>query len=90
MNEIFIPYLLILLGWNDLDPDKTMTISHELYISEEICRQAGVERMELIEADRAARMKKFNAEQIKTEASKFFCIPQRDNIQKYRPLLDDN
>ncbi|MEH6756350.1 MAG: hypothetical protein V7676_02425 [Parasphingorhabdus sp.] len=90
MNEIFIPYLLILLGWNDLDPDKTMTVSHELFISEEMCRQAGTEWMENIDADRAARLEKFNAEQIKTEASKFFCIPQRDDIQKHRPLLDDN
>jgi len=90
MIEVFAPYLLILLGWNDLAPDETMKIIYGVYISEDACMKAGEERMKMIDADRQQRLEKFEDEQIGTEANKFFCVPHPRDIQKDRPLLDDN
>ncbi|QTD55968.1 hypothetical protein [Parasphingorhabdus cellanae] len=90
MIEVFTPYLLIFLSWNDLDPGPTMQTKQELYISQEICMKAGAETMKLVENDRRERLKRFKVDQIKTEASKFFCVPHLESIQKFRPLLDDN
>lgn len=89
MIEVLTPYLLILLGWNDLSPAETMTISQHLYVSEQACMKAGAERMKIIDADRQRRAKMSGAEQVKAEANKFFCVRQLQDIQKYRPLLDD-
>ncbi len=90
MIEVFAPYLLIFLVWNDLDAEETMSVSQDLFISEQVCMAAGTERLEMIEANRQLRLEKFKAEQIKTEAAKFFCVRQPRDIQKYSPLLDDN
>jgi hypothetical protein len=90
MIEVFTPYLLIFLLWNDLDPEETMSVSQDLFISEEVCMAAGAERMQIIESNRLLRLEKFKAEQIKTEAAKFVCVPQLHDIGKYRPLLDEN
>lgn len=89
MVEIFTPYLLIILGWNDLSPDSTMAISHELHISEQVCMEAGTERLALIETDRAKNLEKFKVERLKTEAAKYFCVPQPRAIRKHRPSQDD-
>lgn len=88
MVEIFTPYLLIIIGWNNLSPDSTMAISHELHISEEICMTAGRERLAIIEANRAKNLEEYKVELLKTEAARFFCVPQPRAIQKYRPLQD--
>lgn len=90
MIEVFSPYLLIFLFWNDLDPEKTMSVSQDLFISKEVCMAAGTERIKMIEADRQYRLDTLKAEQIKTEANKFVCVRQLNDIAKYRPLLDDN
>lgn len=90
MIEVFTPYLLIFLVWNDLDSEKTMSVSQDLFISEQVCTTAGTERLEIIEANRQLRLEKFKAEQIKTEMAKFFCVRQPRDIQKYNPLLDNN
>ncbi|MEW4466581.1 hypothetical protein AB1K62_01950 [Parasphingorhabdus sp. JC815] len=95
MIEVFAPYLLILLGWNDHAPEATMKIIHELHISEAACMKAGEERMKMINADRQKRTKEYEDGQIKTEANKFFCVPYPRDIQKPRDTqnhleLDDN
>ncbi|GAB5488219.1 MAG: hypothetical protein Pars2KO_17890 [Parasphingorhabdus sp.] len=90
MVEVFTPFLMILLTWNDRDPDASMTILQRTYIDEATCQKAGKERLLLIEEDRKSRIKKFKVEQVKTESAKFFCIPQSPNIIKYRPLVTED
>lgn len=90
MIEIFVPYLLILMGWNDLDPGATMQTSQALYIDEQTCIAAGEERLSLIEVDRAARLEKLKVDQIRTENSRFFCVRHQTEIQRYNPLIEEN
>ena len=90
MVEVFAPFLMILLTWNDRDPDTSMTILQRTYIDEATCQKAGEERLNLIEQDRKERLEKFKVEQIKTENAKFFCIPQSRNTIKYRPLVTED
>lgn len=85
MVEVFAPFLMILLTWNDRDPDSTMAIWQRTHTGEEDCKEAGKEWLILIEQDRKTRMEKFKVELIKTEKAKFFCIPQSRHITKYRP-----
>ena len=90
MVEVFAPFLMILLTWNDRDPDATMTILQRTYIDEATCRKAGKERLVLIEQDRKERLEKFKVDLTKAENAKFFCIPQSRNITKYSPLVADD
>ena len=88
MNEIFAPFLLIILGWNDLDPSATMKSSQAVFIDEQTCQMAGQQRMRWIEADRLKRLAKSKAEQVRTEKAKFLCVRHQTHIQKFPPLMD--
>ena len=88
MVEVYLPYLLLLLTWNDLDPGATMNNSQALYIDKSTCMLAGEERLQLITADRLYRLEKFKVEQIRTENAKFLCIPHQTEIEKYPPLTE--
>lgn len=90
MIEIFAPYLLIVMSWNDLDPSATMQTSQALYIDEKTCIVAGEERLGLIEEDRVERLGKLQVDQIRTENSKFFCVRHQTEIQKHQPLIAEN
>jgi len=37
----FLPFLLILIGWQPSAPGESMTITHSLHASEEACRERG-------------------------------------------------
>lgn len=88
MNEIFAPFLLIILGWNDLDPSATMKSSQAVFIDEQTCQLAGQQRMQWIEADRLKRLEKTKVEQVRTEKAKFLCVRHQSHIQKFHPLTD--
>ncbi len=47
MVEVFVPFLLIMMNWQPHDPEGTMAVSTNLYISQEDCAKAGADMAEL-------------------------------------------
>lgn len=86
MNEVYVPFLLILMGWHDGLPEDDMKLSYELHISQQTCEQAGQERLKLVLEDRAERLERFKVPMIKAERFTYRCIEAPAYIQKYSPL----
>lgn len=75
MVETYVPFLLILMSWNADDPQGTMRVSQELYISEADCVDAGKERQQLVEEDKD-----------QTRQFAWKCTRHTNMIQKFSPL----
>lgn len=43
MIEVYVPFLLLMMSWNTVDPSGTMVISQRLFLDEATCRAAGEE-----------------------------------------------
>jgi|GEM_PF-1372903 len=86
MNEIYVPFLLIMMGWHDGLPEDGMKLSHELHISQEVCEQAGSERKNLVLEGRADRLERFKVPMIKNERFTYRCVEAPRYIQKYSAL----
>ena len=39
--ELFVPYLLIVIGFDPAQPSETMALQHSLHASEQACEQVG-------------------------------------------------
>jgi hypothetical protein len=86
MNEIYVPFLLIMMGWHDGLPEDDMKLSSELHISQEVCEQAGTERQQMLIQDRADRLERFKVPMIKSERFTYRCVEAPRYIQKHSVL----
>jgi hypothetical protein len=86
MNEIYVPFLLIMMGWHDGLPVDDMKLSSELHISQQVCEQAGTERENLLLENRADRLERFKVPMIKSERFTYRCVESPRFIQKYNAL----
>ncbi|ANU07823.1 hypothetical protein [Paraurantiacibacter namhicola] len=75
MEEVFIPFVLVLMAWQADDPQGSMQVSQSVFLDEDTCLRAGREREALVE-------------QSGSEGWQFAwkCAPQPRTITKYRPL----
>jgi hypothetical protein len=74
MNEIYVPFLLIMMVWHDGLPEDDMKLSYELHISQEVCEQAGTE------------LERFKVPMIKSELFTNRCVDAPRYIQKHSVL----
>ncbi len=75
MVEVFVPFLLIMMSWQQHDPVGTMKVSTNLYISQEECEKAGADIATLSEQE-PADDKKFT----------WRCDRAPSFIEKYTPM----
>ena len=86
MNEVYVPFLLILMSWHDGLPEDDMKVSYQLHIDKQTCEQAGEERVQMVLEDRAERLERFKVPMIETERFTYRCVEAPAYIQKYSPL----
>lgn len=89
MNEVYVPFLLVMMSWHDGLPEDDMKLSTELHISQEVCGQAGEERKRLVLEDRADRLERFKVPMIRTERFAYRCVEAPRYVVKFRTLQND-
>jgi len=74
----FLPFLLILVGWDASAKSDSMVVYHALHPSEQVCREKGEAFV--------ARRGEFESPQAKSEF-RYFCIPA-PTASEYEAVLE--
>lgn len=72
MIEVFVPFVLLLMNWDAVDPERTIEVQQRVFIDEKTCRAAAREVEHLREPEHG-------------RAFAWRCIPQQPGIEVYRP-----
>ena len=86
MMEVFVPFVLIFVSWNDGSAAESMDVFQRVFVDRATCVAAGEELLKLAQNDQMERLQKSKAEQIKTERFKYFCVEHQSEIEKYQPI----
>lgn len=72
MVEILVPFVLVLMSWEAIDPERTIEVQQRVFVDEQTCRAAAqeVERLREPEHGRAFAWR---------------CVPQPLGIEVYPP-----
>ena len=75
----FLPYLLILVGWQTADPQGTMDIQQSFVASEDICEAKGKAFMD--------RQSEEASHKYRLDAYRYFCV-QAPRAEEYQELFE--
>ncbi|MFZ1742750.1 MAG: hypothetical protein WAT93_07840 [Pontixanthobacter sp.] len=82
MVEIFVPFLLILMSWNDADPAGTLDVTAQVYLDQQACIVAGAEAMAAFSAQQSELLENRRGEAMQPRRAEFRCVEAPRDITR--------